>query len=201
MKDFQVALLRKEVKAQPLDLVAMIVANNPNAVALAFRGVLGETVNPDDFDGMMETLQYVVQSDPANAHNLIMGILNVPIVEPALTPVGRSYVLEELVDAETRQLRSGIFDTTIPELNEEIESSGSTSTGSTSGSGNSFNWGPIVQNALPGLLAAFGINVQQNPNSAAPSPDANRPTVNWLMIIFVIVIVAIVGLLIYRASK
>lgn len=200
MKDFQVEKLRKEVKAQPLDLVAMIMANNPNAVALSFRGISGESVNADDFDGMMETLEYLVQSDPANAHNTIMGILNVPIVEPALTPVGRSFVLDELIDSEQRQLRSGIFDTTIPELNEEIANTPPASSTAT-GQGNSFNWGPIIQNALPGILAAFGITQPQNPNSNLPSPGANEPTVNWLLIIFVIVIVAIIGLLIYRASK
>jgi hypothetical protein len=200
--NLQAKLLKKDVQNDPSALVAMVVSNNPSAVALSIKGWTGEIVNENDVDGLMETFAHVISTYPESAHEIIYNVLNVPVIEQNLSPVGKEFVLEAVIDAETRNrtTKSGIFDTSLDDLNQEVASSGPTVNTTTTNGGGSFNWGPIVSQYIPGILAVFGITQQQNPNSAAPNTN-NAPTVNWLLIIFVIVIVAIVGLLIYRASK
>lgn len=197
--NFQTRKLANEIAANPLILVATVIDNNPEAVARAFSAFTGEIVNPNDPDGMLETYGEVLRMYPADAHQLAVQILDVPIIPANLNPIAQDYVLEKLVDAEIRTTRSGIYDTSIDDLNQEVLASGSGNTADTGGS-NGTNWGSVVSTLIPGILSSFGITSNQNVNSPLP-PQQQQSTVNWTMIIIVLVILVIAAIIIYKVAK
>lgn len=200
--NFQTRKLALDIAADPLILVATIIYNNPKAVALNFRAFAGEIVNENDVQGVLEALEQLAQQNPAQADELIQNILSVPIDGQALNQVTQDYVLEKLIEAQARnqagQNKNMIFDPTIDELNDEILNDEEVT--STTQSTSNFNWGPIVAGVLPGILGAFGLTPQQNPVSNG-NDSSNGSTVNWMIVIVAIAMVALIAFLIYRASK
>lgn len=193
--------LKKKFQAQPQEVVATVIANNSRAVGLMLKGYTGQIVN--NADDMADVLEQVCRMYPDQADKIVYNVLNVPIIEQNLTPVGKDWVLDEMITTDA-MLKNMIWDPSIDELNQELgvgqyqdNTEDTTDTNSTG----SFNWGPIIQNALPGILAVFGINQNQNPNSAAPRPQNNRPTINWIWILVLLVIVIAVIIVIARANK
>ena len=199
---FQTRKLDLEIAADPLILVATIFDNNPQAVALGFKAFAGEIVNGNDMQGMLDTLEELVQRNPSQADELVQNILSVPVYSGNLTPVTQDWVLEKMIEAQARnqagQNKNMIFDPSIDELNEEVLSTDDVT--STTDDSPVFNWGPIVAGALPGILGALGLTQQQNPVSNGNN-SSNGATVNWVLIIVAIIVVLVIAFLIYRASR
>ena len=193
--------LKKKFQAQPQEVVATVIANNSRAVGLMLKGYTGQIVN--NADDMADVLEQVCRMYPDQADKIVYNVLNVPIIEQNLTPVGKDWVLDEMITTDA-MLKNMIWDPSIDELNQELgvgEYQDATEDTTDTNTTGSFNWGAIIQNALPGILAAFGITSTQNPSSAAPPAPNNKPTISWIWIIVVLVIVVAVIIVIARANK
>jgi hypothetical protein len=94
--NFLTRKLDLEIAADPLILVATIIDNNPQAVALAFQAYAGQTVNSDDVEGMMDALQDVALTNPADADELVQNILSVPVYSGNLKPVTQELLLQQV---------------------------------------------------------------------------------------------------------
>lgn len=188
--------MKKQFEQDPAELVRCVIQNNPYQVVLNMKLFAGQAANAEDTEEVFDTFAAVMQANPSIADDLAMKILSVPIAENNLTDVGKDFVLDEIINNQQKSAWLPDTGLTAEEIN-YIQNSSTSNTANSSAS--SFNWGEVIGGSLPGILAAFGITPQQNSN-AAPTTNQSSGT-NWMMIAIVVVIIALMAFLIYRASK
>lgn len=196
MAGIQSAYMKKQFEQDPAELVRCVIQNNPYQVVLNMKLFAGQAANAEDTEEVFDTFAAVMQANPSIADDLAMKILSVPIAENNLTDVGKDFVLDEIINNQQKSAWLPDTGLTAEEIN-YIQNSSTSNTANSSAS--SFNWGEVIGGSLPGILAAFGITPQQNSN-AAPTTNQSSGT-NWMMIAIVVVIIALMAFLIYRASK
>jgi hypothetical protein len=189
----QTQKLDKEMNADALNYVAVVIQNNPLEVKQRLRSIYGEVVNVNDPDGMFEAIQSLCVRYPDQAAEILYNCLSVDVIDANLTDVEQDWVLEKVIAADT--LFPGMNkNLPVDPIFEDVNNlaAGSTGSGASTTSGGNINWGGIITAALPGILGAFGIaNPNANPNTPALPPRRDN-TWLWIGLLIILAIVAMV---------
>ena len=213
MASIQSQAFQKQLREDPEFLLQSILANNLQQVSRRLKFTYNITANTAA--DVIENIDMLVQAYPSEAAEMLMDILSVDIDGDRLSPVGADAILNEVITADGAGrsfAKSGSYDPTIDELNQEIMGNGVTSSGQSTANqtASNFNWGQFVGASLPGLLGLFGVQVQNGPGQnsqtaailqAQQQAERERRQRNWFIGIGVAVVLLILVFVIWRTQQ
>lgn len=215
MKSLGVDKVMKDFERDPSGIIAMIVENNPDAVAHRIRTLYGLNVISEPSDINEQISEMLVGKTYQEAAEILNAILSVDIKDYYLNDVTQGVVLEYLgkydLQKRTGMLKNGIL---LPDYGDQGTgdvdiTDGGTAQGDASAPedpANSFNWGAVLATTLPAILGYFGIQGNQNSGGGGSSSGTNNNNnssastgmPSWIWILLIVVLLSIVAYVAFR---
>lgn len=208
MSSLQLQFAAKSLQEDPVELIKIIIQNNPEAVSQRLQNYYGVSVAKSHWQGLFDETLNQVNLNPDNAELVLQQILSVDIIPENLTQLGQDLVLNQLIEIDGVTVNTEKYSGNYgiqksaggPFTDWEDIYSGTEVTGTYDATNNvnggeetstNFNWGAIIQNVAGSIVnQLFPANNNNNTPPAPNKPAAADNTWIWIVVIVILVLVA-----------